>query len=110
MFYRTAPHFMVEAVQKFGPNVFGLQLETGEWRWYIVGCYLYPDNTSMTESFVATLKERPRGAELLVSGDFNTKMLETEGNRRGEDIAVELATDGLEDMLVLFLPLRRSCF
>ena len=37
IFYRSESHFAVEAVEKFGPNVIGFQLATGEWRWYIVG-------------------------------------------------------------------------
>ena len=35
-FHRPAPHFAVEAVQQFGPNVVGFQLVTGARRWYIV--------------------------------------------------------------------------
>ena len=31
-----------------------------------------PDDTSTIERFVAALKERPKGAKLLVAGDFNT--------------------------------------
>ena len=30
IFHRPAPHFTVEAVQKFGPNVIGFQLAMGE--------------------------------------------------------------------------------
>ena len=37
IFYRSEPHFVVEAVDKFGPNVIGFQLATGARRWYIVG-------------------------------------------------------------------------
>ena len=66
-----------------------------------------PNNTSTIESVVAALKERPRGAELLAAGDFNAKLSEMEDDRRGEDIAAELVTEGLEDMLAHFLPLRR---
>ena len=29
IFHRPAPHFAVEAVQQFGPNVIGFQLVTG---------------------------------------------------------------------------------
>ena len=42
-FHRSAPHFAVEAVHQFRPNVVGFQMENGERRWYIVGCYLAPD-------------------------------------------------------------------
>ena len=37
LFYRSELHFVVEAVEKFGPNVLGFQLATGVRRWYIVG-------------------------------------------------------------------------
>ena len=85
----------MEAVQQFGPNVFGFQLERGERWWYIVGCYLSPDETSTIESVVAALKERPCGAKLLVAGDFNVKLSEPEGDWREENIAAALATEGL---------------
>ena len=61
----------MEAVQKFGPNVIRFQLATGERQWYIVGCYLAPNDTLTIEIFIAGLKERPWGAKLLVTGDFN---------------------------------------
>ena len=54
------------------------------------------------------LKERPRGAELLVSGDFNINLEEPEGDRRGEDIVASMATEGLKDMLTRFLLHWRS--
>ena len=97
----------MEAVQQFGTNVVGFQLATGERRWYILGCYLAPDDTLTTESVVAALKKRLRGAKLLVTGDFNANLVEPEGDRRGEDIAEALATEGLEDMSAHFLPRRR---
>ena len=68
LFYRLAPHFAVEAVQKFGPNVIGFQLAKGARRWYIVGCYLAPNNTSTIERVLEALRGRPKGAELLVAG------------------------------------------
>ena len=98
----------MEAVQHFRPNVVGFQLEMGERRWYIVGCYLAPEDTSMIESVLAALEERPRGAELLVAGDFNINLLEPEGDQRGDDIVMEMATEGLKDMPAHFLPRRRS--
>ena len=50
IFYRPAPNLAVEAVRKFGPNVIGFQLATGARRWYIVGYYLAPEDTSTMES------------------------------------------------------------
>ena len=78
MFHRLAPHFTVETVQQFAPNVVGFQMVTGERQWCIVGCYLAPDNTSTIESVVSALKECPRGAELIVAGDFNVNLAEPE--------------------------------
>ena len=56
IFHRPAPHFAVEAVQKFGPNVIGFQLATGARRWYIVGCYLTPDDTSTIERVLEAIR------------------------------------------------------
>ena len=100
----------MEAVHQFLLNVVGFQLAVGERRWYIMGCYLSSNKNLTIESVVAALKERPRGAELIVEGDLNAKLLEPEGDQRGEDIASALATEGLEDILAHFLPLRSSWY
>ena len=42
--------------------------------------------TSTIESVVAALKERPKGPELLVAGDFNANLDQLEGYQRDEDI------------------------
>ena len=104
VFHWPAPHFAVEAIQRFGPNVIGLQLVTGERRWYIVGCYLAPEDTSKIERVVEALKERPKGAKLLVAKYTNANLAAPKGDRRGEDIAAYLATEGLEDMSAHSLP------
>ena len=77
------PHFALEDVQQFGPKVVGFQLATGKRWWYIVGCYLAPDRTLTKESVIAALKEHPRGAELLVTGDSNVNLSEPEGKQKG---------------------------
>ena len=98
----------MKAVQQLGPKAVGFHLETGDCLWYIIRCYLVPDNTSTIESVVTALKERPRGAELLVAGDFNVNLADPEGDRRGENIVAAMATEGFEDMSEYFLLLRRS--
>ena len=108
MFYRLSPHFATEAVRQFGPNVVGFHLATGARRWYIIGCYLATDYTSTIESFVAALKEQPRGAALLVAGDLNTTLMEPENDRRVTEIAVALTEEVLEDMAAHFLPRQRN--
>ena len=81
--------------------------EEGARQWYIVGCYLAPNNTSTIERVVEALKERPKGAKLLVAGYMNANLAEPEGDRRGEDIAAALSTEGLEEMPAHFLPRQR---
>ena len=72
-----------------------------------MGCYLAPDDTSKIERVVKALRERPKGAELLVAGKLNINFAETEGDRREEDIVATLATEGLEEMAAHFLLRRR---
>ena len=110
IFYRSAPHFVVEAVEKFGPNVIGFQLATGAWRWYKVEVYLAPEDTTTMERVSKAIRSKQRGAELLVAGDFNVNLAAPEGNRRAEDIATALATEGLEDLVRHFLPRETKWF
>ena len=104
VFYRPSPHFAVEAVRQFGPNIVGFHMATGARRCYIIGCYLAPDNTLTVESVVFTLKERPRGAALLVAGGLNTTLTEPEHDRRVTEIAAALTEEGLKYMAAHFLP------
>ena len=101
---------MVEAVEKFGPNVIRFQLATGARQWYILGVYLAPKDTTTMERVSEAIQSKPRGAELLVPGDFNVDLASPEGDRRAEDIATSLATEGLEDMARHFLPRESRWF
>ena len=86
------------------PIYLGSSLRRGAWRWSIVGVYIAPEDTATMERVVEAIRRKPRGAELLVAGDFNVDIAAPEGDRRAEDIATELATAGLEDMAQHFLP------
>ena len=44
LFYRPSPLFEVEAVREYGPNVLNFEVATGVRRWYIIGCYLAPND------------------------------------------------------------------
>ena len=69
-----------------------------------MGCYLAPDDTSTIERVVKALRDRPKGAELLVAVDLNSNLAVPEGDRRAEDIAATIATEGLKNMAQRFLP------
>ena len=107
MFYQPSPRYAVEATQQLRSNVVGFQLATGERRWYIIRCYLAPNDTSTIESVVAALKERPRGSEMLVAGDLNANLDHPEGYRREEEIAAALIEAGFEYMSSHFILQQR---
>ena len=106
MFYPPSPQYAVEEIHQFGTNIVSFQLEMGEQKWYIIRCYLSPDDISMIESAVKAIKECPRGAELLVVGDFKVKLEDPQGDWKEEEIAEVLNMEGLEDMLDHFHPWR----
>ena len=58
----------MEAVRQYRSNAMSFELATGARRWYIIGCYLAPDDTLTIERVVATLKDRPKGTALVVEG------------------------------------------
>ena len=74
LFYRPSPLFEVEAVREYGPNVLRFKVETGEQRWYIIGCYLAPDDAETIERVVTALGDRPKGTTLIVAGDLITDL------------------------------------
>ena len=61
-----------------------------------MGCYLAPDNTLTIERVVEALRSQPKGAELLVAGYLSAKLAAQEGERRAENIAATIATEGIE--------------
>ena len=70
--------------------------------------YSAPEDTETMERVVAEIRKKPRGAELMVAGDFNADIVAPEGDRRAENIATDIATAGLEDMARHFLPRRNG--
>ena len=59
IFYRESPHVVVEAHNQNGPNFIRLQLETGYWRWFVIGCYLASDDTSSIKRISGDTAQRP---------------------------------------------------
>ena len=102
LFYRPTPHFVLEAVERCGPNVMVFQVTTGERRRNIVGAYVAPEDKVTMETVIAEIGQKPPGADLMVAGDFNVDILAPE-RRRAENIATDLATEGVEDMAQHFM-------
>ena len=107
LFYRPLSLFAVEAVREYGPNMISFEVATGGRRWYIIRCYLAPDDSRTIERVVMALSYQPRGIALLVAGDFNTDLGVTESGGRGTEIAEALTEAGVEDMTAHFLPRKR---
>ena len=66
-------------------------------------------STSTLERVVPTIGQQPRGAEILFPRDSNTDMSTLDGNERGEAIALETETKGLEDIVAHFLSHHFPC-
>ena len=83
------------------------EVVTGARRWYIIGCYLAPDDISTIERVVTALRERPKGTAMVVAGDLNTDLEDAENDQRGTEIAAAMTEAGAEDMTAQFIPRKR---
>ena len=108
LFYRPSPLFKVEAVREYGPNILSFEVATGAQRWYIIRCYLAPDDAETIERIVAALGDKPRGTALIVTGELNMDLEDTENNRRGSEIAAAMTEVRLEDMMANVFPRKRK--
>ena len=79
VFHHVPPRFSVKAPQQFGTNVVRLHLVKGEQQWYILGCYLFPNDASTIECVLVAVGKGPRWSKLLVAGNFNTDLTGPEG-------------------------------
>ena len=95
-------------MRPYGPNVISFKVVTGRRRWYIIGCYIAPNNARTIERVVTALGDQPRGTALIVAGDLNTDLGEIASNGRGTEIAAAITVAGLEDMTAHFLPRKRK--
>ena len=95
-------------MRPYGPNVISFEVANGRRRWYIIGCYLAPDNARTIERVVAALSDQPQGTALIVAGDINTDLGDMACDGRGSEIAAAITEAGLEDMTAHFLPRKRK--
>ena len=80
---------MVEAEKQWHANVMSIHVVTGNTRYYIVGCYLPPDNLHSLEFVKKAWSQRRSGAIPLLIGDFNVD-LDSPNNSRADIIAEQL--------------------
>ena len=96
LFYKEGADFAVEEVRPYGPNVISFEVATVRRRWYIIGCYLAPDNARTIERVVTALGDHPRGTALIVAGDLNTDLGYMSCDVRGSEMAAAIAEAGLK--------------
>ena len=101
LFYRNSEHWHIESVRKYGPNVISFELVTGHRRWAVVGAYIPPADVTTLENITQAFEAFPHGRQLLLLGDLNVN-LSSPRDKRGQTIATEVATLGLEDLLLHF--------
>ena len=98
----------MENVQEYGPNNLSSEVVMGSRKWYIIRCYLAPDNAETIEQVVAALGDKLRGTALIVVGDLNTDLGDTKNHRRGSEIAAAMTEVRLEDMMANFFLRKRK--
>ena len=81
LFYREGADFAIEEVRPYGPNVIRFEVVTGRRRWYIIGCYLAPDDARTIERVVTALSDQPRGTALIVAGTTRSVVQASSGAR-----------------------------
>ena len=97
-FFCEAEEFTVEVFHLHNANIFSFQLASGVQWWYIMGCYLVPDDASTIEGVVTSIRQQPLGAELLVTGDFNYDLVAPQGHAQDEEIEADLYMVGMDEM------------
>ena len=98
LFYKEEADFAVEEVRPYGPNVISFEVLTGRRRWYIIGCYLAPDDARTIDQVFTALGDQPQGTALIVAGDLNTDLGDMACDGRGTEIAAAITEAGLEDI------------
>ena len=78
--------FEVEATAVRAPGVMTFQLRTGNARYYVIGCYIAPSDTSTVADVRAAWGRCPKGCIPLLLGDLNAD-LSCPRDGREEDIA-----------------------
>ena len=81
LFYQESPYFVVEYHQQHGMNAVSFQQSTGYQSWYIVGCYLVPDNASYIEVISGSMEQRPCVVTLILFGDRNADITDPKDNQ-----------------------------
>ena len=93
-----AEHLYVEALHHHGTNIASFNLLSSSQWWYILGCYLDPENALTIEDVVVAIIQWPCRSAFMVTGNLNANLAASEGHAWDEVITSALSTAGLEEM------------
>jgi hypothetical protein len=84
-----------------GPNVLSFQLVSGAARWYIIGCYIPPNDLTTLTHVDEAWRACPKGCLPILLGDLNVN-LAAPRNDRDDTIADQVDAMALIDMSTHF--------
>ncbi len=97
LFWRASDLYEVEEVELHGPTVLSFELVLGATRYYIVGCYILPNNLTTLTHVEQAWMACPKGCLPIVLGDLNIN-LTAPRDEQDETIAKQVDTMNLVDM------------
>jgi hypothetical protein len=109
LFWRASDLYEVKEVELRGPNVLSFQLVLGATRYYIVGCYIPPNNLTTLTHVKQAWMACPKGCLPIVLGDLNVN-LATLHKEQDETITKQVDTMNLVDMSSRFHQRRERNF
>jgi hypothetical protein len=105
LFWRASDLYEVEEVELHGPNVLSFQLVSGATRYYIVGCYILPNNLTTLTHVEQAWMACPKSCLPIVLGDLNINLAAAR-NKQDETITEQVDTMNLVDMSSHFCQCR----
>ena len=97
LFWRGNISYEVEETRIWGPNVISLHLMMGSIRFFVVGCYIPPNDLEALACVDKAWRECPAGTHPILVGDLNVN-LRTPRTEREETIAEQVDAMDLVDM------------
>jgi hypothetical protein len=74
LFWRGNISYEVEEMRIWGPNIFSLHLMMGSIRFFVVGCYIPPNDLEALACVDKAWHECPAGARPILVGDLNVNL------------------------------------
>jgi hypothetical protein len=105
LFWKASDLYEVEEVELHGPNVLSFQVVSGATRYYIMGCYIPPNNLTTLTHVKQAWMACPKGCLPIILGDLNVN-LAAPRDKQDETIAKQVDTMNLVDMSSRFRQCR----